>query len=116
MRNQGRIRLNLAAGTVAFALLGVGCASTTTRQSTVSVVLVGDSLAEQAAQYLEPLLGAKTLVPQYFGGTAACDWLEKDLQITSGSAVVISLTGNSMSPCMSDCSGAYLQGQAAVEK
>lgn len=79
-------------------------------------MFVGDSLAEQAAQYLEPLVQPKTLVPQFFGGTAACDWLGRDLQITSESIVVISLTGNSMSPCMSDGAGGPLQGQAAVDK
>ena len=81
-----------------------------------SVVFVGDSLAEGAAPYLEPLLQAKNLVPQFFGGTAVCDWFGRDLQITSRSIVVISFTGNSLSSCMSDGVGRQLQGQAIVDK
>lgn len=81
-----------------------------------AVFLVGDSLAEQAAQYLAPLLGSARLEARYFGGSAPCDWLEDDLQITEGSVVVISFTGNSMTPCMSDGAGGYLQGEAIVDR
>lgn len=80
------------------------------------VFLVGDSLAEQAAQYLVQLLGSTSLDPRYFGGSAPCDWLEDDLQITEGSVVVISFTGNSMTPCMSDGAGGFLQGEAIVDR
>jgi hypothetical protein len=81
-----------------------------------SVVLVGDSLAEQAAPYLEAMLEPIALVPRFFGGTAPCDWLERDLGITASSVVVISFTGNSTSPCMSDGVGGHLQGQAVLDK
>jgi len=78
--------------------------------------LVGDSLAEEAAPYLQRLLGGKAFVPQFFAGTAPCDWLGKDLQATETSIVVISFTGNSRTPCMSDGAGGYLHGQALVDK
>ena len=80
------------------------------------MVLVGDSLAEQAATYLPDMLGAMTFTPQFFGGSAPCDWLGKDLGITPTSVVVISFTGNALSPCMADGAGAELQGQAVVDK
>ncbi len=80
------------------------------------VFLVGDSLAEQAAHYLAQLLGSTSLESRYVGGTAPCDWLEDDLQITEGSVVVISFTGNSMTPCMSDGVGGFLQGEAIVDR
>jgi hypothetical protein len=78
--------------------------------------LVGDSLAEQAAPYLAVLLDGKTLVPRFFGGTAPCDWREMDLQATASSVVVISFTGNSMTPCMSDGFGGQLHGKYLVAK
>lgn len=73
-------------------------------------------MAEQAAQYLAPLLGSASLEARYFGGSAPCDWLEDDLQIIEGSVVVISFTGNAMTPCMSDGVGGYLQGEAIVDR
>jgi hypothetical protein len=79
-------------------------------------VLLGDSLAEQAATYLAGLLDGKTLVPRFFGGTAPCDWREMDLQATATSVVVISFTGNSMTPCMSDGYGGQLHGQSLIAK
>jgi len=82
----------------------------------VAVVLVGDSLAEQAAPYLEPLLQPRALVPQFLAGSAPCDWLGKDLGITANSVVVISFTGNARSPCMADGRGGYLAGQAIIDK
>ena len=81
-----------------------------------TVVLVGDSLAEQAAPYLALLLGSTELVPQYFGGSAPCDWLKDDVEIAEGNLVVISFAGNSLTPCMSDGAGGFLQGEAVVER
>jgi hypothetical protein len=92
------------------------CSSSAKTPAPTNVVFVGDSLAEQAGPYLAPLLGTKALVPQFFGGTAPCDWLAKDLQINSGSVVVISFTGDSLSPCMADGAGGQLAGQAVVAK
>ena len=90
--------------------------TSTSSHSSGAVVLVGDSLAEQTAPYLGPLLRGRQLIPQFFFGTAPCDWLGKDLQVTAGSVVVISFTGNSMTPCMADNDGSHLAGQAVVDK
>lgn len=89
--------------------------TTEARPAPANVVLVGDSLAEQAAQYLEALVRPATFTPQYFGGTAPCDWVGKDLQITAQSLVVVSFTGNTLSPCMGDGAGGYLEGEAVVD-
>ena len=109
-----RLSLWLIAGCALVVIIS-GCFPTTTRSS-ADVVLVGDSLAEQAAQYLGPLLHGRQLVPQFLGGTAPCDWLARNLQISAGSVVVISFTGNSLSPCMSDNAGGHLSGAAVVDK
>ena len=109
-----------ALGSVVFvAMLALSACSPSTSNldpQPKSVVLVGDSLAEQAAPYLESMIGRATLVPQVFGGTAPCDWLDMDLGIAAGSVVVFSFNGNSLSPCMSDGLGGLLQGQAVVDK
>lgn len=81
-----------------------------------AVVLVGDSLAQQAAPYLQPLLGDRAFVPQFFGGTAPCDWLGRDLGATADSVVILSFVGNSSTPCMSDGRGGFLRGTALVER
>ena len=70
----------------------------------------------QLSASLGPLLHGRQVVSQFLGGTAPCDWLTKNLQITTGSVVVISFTGNSLSPCMSDNAGGYLAGQSVVDK
>ena len=90
--------------------------STSNSTAHTAVVLVGDSLAEQAAQFLPGMLGTMAFTPQFFGGSAPCDWLGKDLGITPTSVVVISFTGNALSPCMADGAGGELQGQAVVDK
>jgi hypothetical protein len=79
-----------------------------------SVVLVGDSLAQQAAPYLQPFFGPDELVRRAFAGTAPCDWLNTDLAIQPTSIVVISFSGNSFTPCMSDGAGAFLHGEDVV--
>ena len=80
------------------------------------VVLIGDSLGEQVAPSLQSLIGDRTFVPDVFGGTAPCDWLGKDLSVTSTSVAVITFIGNSSTPCMADGAGDYLHGQALVDK
>jgi len=80
------------------------------------VVLVGDSIAEEAAPYLKPALGETQLVERDYGGTAPCDWLEADVPANEDDAVVISFTGNSFTPCMEDGAGGHLQGQALIDK
>lgn len=80
------------------------------------VVLVGDSLAQEATPYLRFLAGSKQFVPKFWGGTAPCDWLSVDLEATRASVVVVSFTGNSLTPCMADDAGGYLQDQALVDR
>ncbi|MFL6206019.1 MAG: hypothetical protein ACJ739_11775 [Acidimicrobiales bacterium] len=81
-----------------------------------TVVLVGDSIAEEAAPYLEDALDGPKLVPRVFGGTAPCDWTVEDVGAHKGDLVVLSFTGNSTTPCMAAPGGGYLQGQALVDK
>jgi hypothetical protein len=101
----------------------VGCSQSTATSDTASadsssqqVVLVGDSLAQQVAPYLATMIEPATLVPQFFPGTAPCDWLGKNLGFEAGQVVVVSFAGNSLTPCMSDAGGGFLEGQAVVEK
>ena len=104
---------------LACALLGAvtACSLPAAKPSSgAPVVFLGDSLAAEAAQYLPALLSPRPLVNQFLAGTAGCDWFGKDLAITSDSVVVISFTGNSGTPCMSDGADGYLQGQAIVDK
>ncbi len=56
------------------------------------------------------------LIDKSFGGTSPCNALEADLQISAGSVVVISFTGNSAFACMADDAGGFLQGDALVAK
>ncbi|MCU1390769.1 MAG: putative signal peptide-containing protein [Ilumatobacteraceae bacterium] len=104
------------AAAVGMLLAAAGCSSSAAPPATATVVLVGDSLGVQAAPYLEPLVAPRPFVAQVFGGSAPCDWLGKDLQISSGSEVVITFDGNSSSRCMGDGAGGFLQGQAIVDK
>lgn len=107
------------AGSCLMTVGALGCSSPARppdRPAATNVVLVGDSLAEQAAQFLPAMIGAKSFTPQVFGGTAPCGWLGKDLGITASSIVVISFTGNSLTPCMSDGAGGQLHGQALIDK
>ena len=80
------------------------------------VVFIGDSLGEQTAPYLQPLIGNRAFVAHVFGGTAPCDWLGKDLSVTPTSIAVITFIGNSSSACMADGAGGFLHGQALVDK
>lgn len=80
------------------------------------VVLLGDSIAQEAAPFLRDALGGATLRERFLGGTAPCDWLGEDLQATSSRILVISFTGNSLTPCMGDDAAGFLHGQALVDR
>ncbi len=97
-------------------LLGLAACSSmpAARAAPTEVVFVGDSLAVEAAPYLDRMIEGKRLVPDYFGGTAPCDWTGKDLHVTAHSVVVISFTGNSLTPCMAGADGTMLHGTALV--
>lgn len=101
------------------ALLGATAAClppATESNSGPTVVFVGDSLAVETTQFLPTLVEPRALVPHVFGGTAPCDWLSADLQLSADSVLVISFIGNSGSPCMADGAGGFLQGQAILDK
>ncbi len=77
-----------------------------------TIVLVGDSLAEETSGVIAMLTAPKSFVPRYWGGTAPCDWLDDDLIADRASVVVITFTGNSLTPCMSDGAGGHLEHRA----
>ncbi len=79
-----------------------------------ATVLVGDSLAQEANPMLQYLNGDVPVTPKFWGGTAPCDWLAVDLEADPSSVVVISFTGNSLTPCMEDGRGGHLRGDALV--
>ncbi len=80
------------------------------------LVLVGDSLAQEADPVLRYLSPGMTVTPKFWGGTAPCDWLDVDLEAGPTSVVVISFTGNSLTDCMSDGRGGHLDGEALVAR
>ncbi|MDP2290443.1 MAG: hypothetical protein Q8M22_04600, partial [Actinomycetota bacterium] len=62
----------------------VAPATTVPAGAPAAVVLIGDSLAVEAADFLPALLVGQTFATQSFGGTAVCDWLPKDLGLAAG--------------------------------
>ena len=80
------------------------------------LVVVGDSLAEATEPVIRYVTPGKTFVRKFFGGTAPCDWLDDDLEATPSTVVVITFTGNNMTPCMLDGAGARLIDEPLVEK
>jgi hypothetical protein len=98
---------------------GVGTPSATTATYVPpenGIVLVGDSLMQEASPSIGTLRSDRPVVNRYWGGTAPCDWTSADLYVRSGSIVVISFTGNSLTTCMSDGNGGHLHGQALLDK
>jgi hypothetical protein len=107
---------------VLLSVVAIGCTTTDggffgdpTPAPTTKMVIVGDSLAEQTAPVLGMLLPSMPAVNRYFGGTAPCDWVERDLDADRGSVVVVQFTGNSLTDCMSDGNGGHLAGSALVD-
>lgn len=98
-----------AAGSPAF--VGPRPAAQVTR-----VVLLGDSLAHEAHSAVRFFTAPRRIVPKFWGGTAPCDWLGVNLEANRSSVVVVSFTGNSVTECMRDGSGAYRRGAALVER
>lgn len=80
------------------------------------VVLVGDSLAQEAAPYLKEAIAPMTISAHYFAGTAPCDWTGEDLELDGAVAAVVSFSGNALTACMTDEAGQPLQGDALVER
>jgi hypothetical protein len=80
------------------------------------IALVGDSIAQEAAPYLKDIVGEDEVIERHFGGTAPCDWLDLDPQEVATEVIVVSFTGNSHTPCMTDASGEPLRGDALVRR
>ncbi|MBI5089100.1 MAG: hypothetical protein HZB15_09665 [Actinobacteria bacterium] len=80
------------------------------------IVLLGDSLAQEAQPVLQYLVAPVEVVPKYWGGTAPCDWLDVDLDADPATTVVITFTGNSLTPCMDDGAGGHLADHALVDR
>jgi hypothetical protein len=83
---------------------------------TTRLVLVGDSLAQASSGLLAFLTAPKEFVPRFWGGTAPCDWVDDDLQADRSTIVVIQFTGNSLTPCMSDGAGGFLEHEAFADE
>jgi hypothetical protein len=80
------------------------------------VVLLGDSLADEASSVIRYLTAGTEMLPRYFGGTAPCDWFDHDLGATATAVVVISFTGNNDRDCMRDAAGVPMVDEELVEK
>jgi hypothetical protein len=80
------------------------------------IVLLGDSLAHEVSGVVQFLSRSKPVIPKFWGGTAPCDWLGVDLEANRSTVVVVSFTGNSLTPCMSDGADGYLRGDALIER
>ncbi len=80
------------------------------------LVVVGDSLAEATESVIRYVTPEKEFVRKFFGGTAPCDWIDDDLEATPATVVVITFTGNNMTPCMLDAVGERMIDEPLVEK
>jgi hypothetical protein len=65
---------------------------------------------------MEEAVDGLEVVEHVYGGTAPCDWALDEVAAGKGDLVVMSFTGNSVTPCMSDGAGGYLQDEALVAK
>ena len=110
---------------VAASTVSVGPTSTVATTSAVTspatghvpprVVLVGDSLALEAAPHLPALLPGQAFEHHTFGGTAPCDWLAADIAYTDDSVVLFSFLGNASSACMAP-SGQMASGDEILQR
>lgn len=66
------------------------------------VVVIGDSLAEEAENFIRLGTSDKEFVRKFYGGTAPCDWLDVDLEATPTTVVAITFLGNDVTSCMVD--------------
>jgi hypothetical protein len=85
------------------------------------IMLFGDSLAQEAADYFGFFggLGGADVRMAVHGGTAICDWFDEMVHAVHDfrpDAVVLAFTGNALTPCMQDAAGVALSGPALVEK
>ena len=94
----------------------VATSTTVARPIVTRVLLLGDSLAEEAEEFLPGLLGDVQFATLTLGGTAPCDWFTNDLQPSPTTVIVVSFHGNSLTSCMKDEAGNYLRKGALVAK
>jgi hypothetical protein len=80
------------------------------------LVVIGDSLAEATEPVIRYVTSEKEFVRKFFGGTAPCDWLDDDLEATATTVVVVTFTGNNLTPCMLDATGRRLIDEPLVEQ
>lgn len=88
----------------------------TPSSATTRVVLVGDSLALESSQLVAFFTAPKVFVSKFWGGTAPCDWVDVDLEVDPTTVVVISFTGNSLTACMSNGAGGFLEHEALAAR
>ena len=97
------------------------------RAAPLRVELWGDSLAEQAADYIRYFFevgGGVTVKIRAFGGTAVCDWLADirteldpvNPKAFHPQAAVLEFNGDAGTPCTIDLAGNRLTGQDLVRK
>ena len=107
------------------ATLGFSACTPATPQ--VRIEVFGDSLAYQAAPYLNYFFahsGRVNTKNQIFPATAICDWVptigrEVDPRNQAGyhpNAIVMIFSGVALYPCMKDAHGFPLRGQALIDK
>jgi hypothetical protein len=97
-------------------LFAVGCSKRAPATDYAELVVFGDSIAEESMPFVQTMTWPKGFVARFFGGTAPCDWTGNMPALSESSMVVITFTGNSQTPCMSDGAGGQLRGPALVEQ
>jgi hypothetical protein len=85
------------------------------------VYVFGDSLVAQGTKYLGQQLRADDFDPHIvsLSGSATCDWFEnarRDQKKVDPDVVVISFSGNALSPCMKHPDGTALSNREYVDK
>ncbi len=102
-------------------------ACTPARPAPLRVEVWGDSLAYQAAPYLNFFFAASaktTSRTRVFAATAICNWLpdiRRELDPHNHSSyhpnrIVLAFSGVALFPCMKDANGIALSGQALIDK
>lgn len=80
------------------------------------LVLIGDSIADEASSVIRYVTPDKTFVRKFFGGTAPCDWIDDDLEATPTTVVVISFIGNNSTDCMLAGTGVQPIDQTLIDR
>ncbi len=124
---RGRLTRRLALPLILCLASSLGFSACTAQPPKLRVEIYGDSLAYQAAPYLNYFLGYSGKVDtkdSVFAATAICNWLptigrEEDSRNASGyhpNAIVMIFSGVALYPCMKGANGVALSGQALIDK